>query len=81
MIAAMRKHAALALILLLYLAVGALYAIKTPAWQTPDEPAHYNYVRQLANGRLPVIQPGDYDQEFIMRVVFAGPPFPPEVSL
>jgi len=81
MIAAMRRHAPLALILLLYLAVGALYASNTPAWQTPDEPAHYNYVRQLANGRLPIIQPGDYDQEFIVRVVFAGPPFPPEVSL
>jgi 4-amino-4-deoxy-L-arabinose transferase-like glycosyltransferase len=81
MIAAMRRHAPLAIILLLYLAVGALYAINTPAWQTPDEPAHYNYVRQLANGRLPIIQPGDYDQEFIVRVVFAGPPFPPDVSL
>ena len=81
MIAAMRQHAPFTIILLLYLAVGALYAIYTPDWQTPDEPAHYNYVRQLADGRFPIIQPGDYDQEFIMRVVFAGPPFPPEVSL
>ncbi len=81
MIAAMRQHAPFTIILLLYLVVGALYAIFTPDWQTPDEPAHYNYVRQLANGRFPIIQPGDYDQEFIMRVVFAGPPFPPDVSL
>ena len=81
MIAAMRQHAPFTIILLLYLAVGALYAIYTPDWQTPDEPAHYNYVRQLADGRFPIMQPGDYDQEFIMRVVFAGPPFPPEVSL
>ncbi|MBK7178118.1 MAG: DUF2142 domain-containing protein [Chloroflexi bacterium] len=77
----MRQHAPFTIILLLYLAVGALYAIYTPDWQTPDEPAHYNYVRQLADGRFPIMQPGDYDQEFIMRVVFAGPPFPPEVSL
>ena len=81
MIAAMRQHAPFTIILLLYLAVGALYAIYTPDWQTPDEPAHYNYVRQLADGRFPIMQPGDYDQEFIMDVVFAGPPFPPEVSL
>ena len=81
MIAAMRQHAPFTIILLLYLVVGALYAIYTPDWQTPDEPAHYNYVRQLADGRFPIMQPGDYDQEFIMRVVFAGPPFPPEVSL
>ncbi|MBP6803647.1 MAG: DUF2142 domain-containing protein [Chloroflexi bacterium] len=77
----MRQHAPFTIILLLYLAVGALYAIYTPDWQTPDEPAHYNYVRQLADGRFPIMQPGDYDQEFIMDVVFAGPPFPPEVSL
>ncbi|MDI6834774.1 MAG: MarR family winged helix-turn-helix transcriptional regulator, partial [Rhizobiaceae bacterium] len=31
-----------------YLALASLYAIRTPAWQAPDEPAHYNYIRQIA---------------------------------
>ena len=48
----MRKHAILILIVLIYLGIGALYVINTPAWQAPDEPAHYNYVRQLAAGQL-----------------------------
>lgn len=77
----MRKHGLLFVILLLYLAVGSLYALRTPAWQAPDEPAHYNVVRQLANGRLPRIEPGDYDQAFIRDVVFTSPAFPPDVSL
>lgn len=77
----MRKHSFLILILLLYLGLGALYAVNTPAWQAPDEPAHYNYVRQLANGRFPLIEPGDYDQAYIMKVVFSTPAFPPEASL
>ena len=77
----MRKHGLLFLILLVYFVIGSLYAVRTPAWQTPDEPAHYNVVRQLANGRLPIIEPGDYDQEFIGQVVFSNPAFPPEISL
>ncbi|MDW8351983.1 MAG: DUF2142 domain-containing protein [Anaerolineae bacterium] len=51
----------LAVILAAYFAIGALFALLTPAWQTPDEPAHYNYVRQLAqNGTPPVIEPDDW---------------------
>ena len=51
----------LGLILFLYLIIGGLFAIRMPAWQTPDEPAHYNYVRQLAQtGVLPVIEPSDW---------------------
>ena len=30
-----------------YLTIGVLYGFRTPAWQVPDEPAHYNYVRHL----------------------------------
>ncbi len=42
-------------------ALGALFAVQTPAWQAPDEPAHYNYVRYLAeNGAFPVLHMGDY---------------------
>ncbi len=77
----MRKHVSLLAILLVYFIVGGLYAVRTPAWQTPDEPAHYNVVRQMANGRLPVIEAGDYDQEFIRQVVYTSPAFPAEVPL
>ncbi len=44
-----------------YLALGLAYARATPAWQAPDEPAHYNYVAYVAErGQLPVLEPGDY---------------------
>lgn len=52
-----------------YLLLGGLYALYTPPWQVPDEPAHYNYIRALATERaLPVIEPGDYDQEYLGRL-------------
>ena len=55
----------LLVILGVYLALGAAYATQTPAWQAPDEPAHYNYIRYLAEARaLPVLHPGDYDQTY-----------------
>lgn len=55
----------LAVILAVYLVLAGLYAARTPDWQAPDEPAHYNYVRQIADeGRLPVIAPGDWQQEY-----------------
>jgi 4-amino-4-deoxy-L-arabinose transferase-like glycosyltransferase len=70
----------LALIILGYLFIGVLYAAKTPDWQVPDEPAHYNYVRQLAvDGRLPVLEPGDYDQDYLGLLTSKG--FPPELSV
>lgn len=65
----MRRYAPLALLLVVYLLVGALYAVNTPAWQAPDEPAHYNYIRQLAAGKMPVIEPGDYDQDYQSTVI------------
>jgi 4-amino-4-deoxy-L-arabinose transferase-like glycosyltransferase len=59
------EGAALAVIVVAYLLLGILYAVRTPDWQAPDEPAHYNYVRQIADeGRLPVIAPGDWQQEY-----------------
>jgi 4-amino-4-deoxy-L-arabinose transferase-like glycosyltransferase len=70
----------LAAILLAYVTIGVLYAALTPTWQVPDEPAHYNYVRALAEGRgLPIIEPGDYDQAYLGRLT-AGR-FPPELSI
>jgi 4-amino-4-deoxy-L-arabinose transferase-like glycosyltransferase len=77
----MRKHGSLLFILLAYFVVGSLYASRTPAWQTPDEPAHYNYVQQLSDGVFPIIEPDDYDQNYIMEVVFSTPAFAPEYSL
>ena len=55
----------LAILLLLYLILGGLYATRTPDWQVPDEPAHYNYIRQIVeDGRIPVIELGDWDSEY-----------------
>ena len=31
-------------ILVVFLLVGALYAVNTPVWQAPDEPAHWNNI-------------------------------------
>ncbi len=65
----MRKSIPLLLIVTTYFVLGSLYVWQTPAWQSPDEPAHYNYVRQLADGRLPVMAPGDYDEAYRNEVV------------
>ena len=57
------------LILLGYLFAGALYAIYTPAWQAPDEPAHFNYVRQVAqDGCCPQIEPGDWNSDYLAQL-------------
>ncbi|HDQ73241.1 MAG TPA: DUF2142 domain-containing protein [Chloroflexi bacterium] len=70
----------LIIILSAYLVVGALYAVFTPTWQVPDEPAHYNYVRALAEGRgLPVIELGDYEQDLLGELTSRD--FPPELSV
>lgn len=70
----------LAALVALYLLLAALYAWLTPAWQNPDEPAHYNYIRQLAeNGSLPVLQPGDYHQQYLADIVARN--FPPQLSI
>ena len=68
----LRPSSFVVLIVAAYLVIGTLYAVKTPAWQVPDEPAHYNYVRYIVEHRaLPVLRPGDYDQKYIER--FATP--------
>ena len=60
------------LVLLAYCIVAGLYAVYTPPWQAPDEPAHYNYVRQLAAGRFPVMEPDDYDEAYRAEIVSSG---------
>lgn len=57
----MRDRYLLLLIVLAYLVLAGLFAVRVPAWQAPDEPAHYNYIAQLADGELPVIRAGDWD--------------------
>ena len=47
----------------LYLILGFAYVLRTPLWQAPDEPAHFNYIEHIADGEgLPVLREGDYDQ-------------------
>jgi hypothetical protein len=70
----------LIVIISVYTTIGALYAALTPTWQVPDEPAHYNYVRALAERQgIPVIEPGDYDQAYLGRLTTDN--FPPELSV
>jgi hypothetical protein len=72
------RHLPLLLIVLLYWGVGALYAIYTPAWQSPDEPAHYNHVRQLLqNGCCVLMQAGDWDAAYLESIKAAA--FAPEL--
>ena len=72
------EYALLGALLLAYLALGALFAVRTPPWQAPDEPAHVNYVRQLVEGDWPVIAPGDWDQAYLSQIVGAefAPAYP-----
>jgi 4-amino-4-deoxy-L-arabinose transferase-like glycosyltransferase len=70
----------LLVIVAVYCALGFAYAVETPKWQTPDEPAHYNYVVYLAeNWRFPVLQMGDYPHEYLAEIKAAK--FPPEMSI
>jgi 4-amino-4-deoxy-L-arabinose transferase-like glycosyltransferase len=70
----------LAAIVSLYCMLGFAYAVETPKWQTPDEPAHYNYIAYLAeNARFPVLQEGDYPHQYLEEIKAAG--FPPEMSI
>lgn len=76
----LRRCWPLLLIELVYLALGAQYALLTPAWQVPDEPAHYNVIRQIAQtGALPRLEPGDYDQAYLEQLT--GRRFPPDLPL
>lgn len=74
------ERAILGLILLGYLLVAGLYAVRVPIWNAPDEPAHYNFIRTIAlEHRLPVLKPGDYNQQQIARLTHDH--FPPNESI
>ena len=62
----MRRHAPFLVILAGYFIVAGLFAVRVPDWQAPDEPAHYNVVRQMAErGCCPLIEQGDWDQALL----------------
>lgn len=60
-------------IVVIYLALASQYALRVPDWQAPDEPAHYNYVRQIATEqRIPVLEMGDWQQSYQEALVGSG---------
>ena len=76
----MMRRLILILILAGYFVLGALFAANTPAWQAPDEPAHYNYIAYLAeNGNFPVLHFGDYPHAYLEQIKAAK--FPPEMPV
>ena len=70
-----------AAVLVATLHLGSRYALDTPDWQAPDEPAHFNYVAQIAArpGTLPRLEPGEYSQERLADLTARG--FPPGESI
>jgi 4-amino-4-deoxy-L-arabinose transferase-like glycosyltransferase len=67
------ERAILLLILLAYGVLAVLYATQTPAWQVPDEPAHYNYARQVAeSGCCPVLTAEDWNDTYRQQLVDSG---------
>ena len=66
--------------LLIYFIIGIQYAALTPAWQVPDEPAHYNFIKHIAQtGSLPELKKGDYDQNYLARLT--SEKFPLDLSV
>ena len=58
-----------------YLLVATLFAVVTPPWQNPDEPAHYNNIAQIVqDGALPVLRSGDYNQVLLDHALSEGFP-------
>lgn len=67
------QRGGLLLLLAAYGLLATLYALRVPAWQAPDEPAHYNYIRQVAEERLiPVISMGDWDNAYLEALKAKG---------
>jgi 4-amino-4-deoxy-L-arabinose transferase-like glycosyltransferase len=63
------QHWPLLLLIIAYLIVVGLFAARTPPWQAPDEPAHYNYAAQVAqDGCCPTIQVGDWDSPYLEQL-------------
>jgi Dolichyl-phosphate-mannose-protein mannosyltransferase len=78
--AAMLRGLALGGILAVYFAFAAAFARFTPAWNNPDEPAHYVYIARIAEtGTLPVLEPGDWDPVRLEPLIRSH--FPPGTSI
>lgn len=78
--AARAQYAVLAAIVAAYLLAAVQYARLTPPWQAPDEPAHFNYVKYVAEqGALPVLQMGDFPADYLAR--FTDPRNTPHMSI
>jgi 4-amino-4-deoxy-L-arabinose transferase-like glycosyltransferase len=74
-------HVLLGTIVVSFLILGVLYALNTPPWQAPDEPAHYNYIHHMATrGCCPVIEPSDWDQVELESLKAAGFPDNADIS-
>lgn len=68
--AAAIAHGAFVACLAAYLAIALGYALTTPPWNNPDEPAHYNFVADVAaTHQLPVMEPGDWNQALLNRLI------------
>lgn len=70
----------LAVLLIASLLLGTGYAVRTPLWQNPDEPAHFNYVVHFATtGTFPILRPGDWDQGYLEQLTARK--FPPDMPV
>ena len=66
---ALMTPAVMAATLIAYAALSFGYVTRTPIWQNPDEPAHYNYVAFVAEtGGLPELRAGDWDSALLDRL-------------
>lgn len=61
-------HTPIRLLTIAYLILGIIFALYTPLWQTPDEPAHYHYIAQVATSGLPIIEDGDWDSAYLDKL-------------
>lgn len=69
-----------AVVILVEASLGFMYAVNTPRWEAPDEPAQFNYIKHIAEtGTLPALMPGDYDQAFLEKI--KAEKFPPSLSV
>ncbi len=60
---------ALPFVLILYALLATLFILRTPTWQAPDEPAHWNYVTTIVEeGCCPRLQSGDWDHKLLAEL-------------
>ncbi|MBI2954362.1 MAG: glycosyltransferase family 39 protein [Chloroflexi bacterium] len=58
----------LAIILIAYFGLALLYATSVPKWNAPDEPSHFNYVKNIIETwTFPILTPGAYDFEYLEK--------------